>query len=240
MLYVVAALVAALLTGSAVAGAAVSNAVVFAAGVVWLRTQPRRGRSTALPGVPRPRAASRRFWALSGLSLALCWLVGQAASVWLYSLVGSSGFDQHEAAKGSAPVWLTLLVVLLLAPMGEEMLMRGIAYTRLRRHLPPIGAAVLTSLVFSVLHLNVVQIAATLPLGILLAAVYEQTGRLGAAVGLHAVFNLLSVMVPAAFVAGFATLAFVLIGGSMLVLVLAQLYRPRAVVYGSETVPVKS
>lgn len=238
-LYVGAALAGSLLTGSAVAGAAVSNVVVFAAGMAWLRTQPRRGRPGALSRVQPSGTAARRFWTLTGLSLALCWLVGQAASVWIYSLVGSSGFDRHEAAKDAAPVWMTLLVVLVLAPLGEEMLMRGVAYGRLRRHMPPIGAAVLSSAVFSALHLNLVQIVATLPLGILLAAVYEQTGRLAPLVGLHAVFNALSVMVPVAVVASFSTLAFVLIAGSVLVLVLAQLYRSLGVVPDPESVPAQ-
>lgn len=225
-LYVSAALIATLLSGSAVVGAAVSNAAVFTAGLVWLRTEPRRGSSEHPAGVPGVHGRGRRFWALVGVSLGFCWLVGQASSAWLYSLVGSPGFDQHAATKAGAPVALLLLVVLLLAPMGEEMLMRGIAYTRLRRHLPPLAAALATSAVFSLLHLNLVQIVATLPLGLLLAAVYEQTGRLVPVIGLHIVFNLLSVIVPVALVTALGSLAFVLVGGSVLVLLLVRLYMP--------------
>lgn len=226
VLYAGAALAATLLSGSAVAGALASNAAAFAAGLFWLRKQPRREGSAAADSRRRASGRGWGFWALIAASLALCWLVGQASSVWLYSLVGSAGFDQHTAAKADAPVPLMLLLVLVLAPMGEEMLMRGVAYTGLRRHMPPLAAALATSAVFSLLHLNLVQIVATLPLGLLLAAVYEQTGRLAPAIGLHAVFNLLSVTVPVAMVSSLSSLTFVLLGGSGLALLLMRLYGP--------------
>lgn len=225
-LYVGLALIGTLLSGSTVTGAAVSNAGIFAAGLFWLRAQPRRDGSEG-PAVDRGALGRRRrFWALVAASLAFCWLVGQAASAWLYSLVGSPGFDQHTAAKAGAPVPLMLLVALVLAPMGEEMLMRGVAYSQLRRHMPPLAAALATSAAFSLLHLNLVQIVVTLPLGLLLAAVYEQTGRLGPVVLIHVVFNLLSVLVPVALVNSLGSLAFVLVGGSVLALLLVRLYAP--------------
>lgn len=225
-LYVGLALVAALLSGSAVTGAVASNAGIFIAGLFWLRAQRLRAASEGPAHNRGPQGRGWAFWAFVAVSLAFCWLVGQAASVWLYSLVGSPGFDQHTAAKAGAPVALMLLVVLVLAPMGEEMLMRGVAYTRLRRHLPPLAAALVTSAAFSILHLNLVQIVVTLPLGLLLAAVYEQTGRLAPVIGLHIVFNLLSVLVPVAAISALGSLTFVSLGGSVLVLLLVRLYRP--------------
>lgn len=225
-LYVGLALITTLLSGSAVLGAAVSNAGIFTAGLFWLRTQPRRDASEGPADDNGVLGRGRGFWVLVAVSLAFCWLVGQVSSVWLYSLVGSPEFDQHTAAKAGAPVPLMLLVVLVLAPMGEEMLMRGVAYTRLRRHMPPLAAALATSAAFSFLHLNLVQIVVTLPLGLLLAAVYEQTGRLAPVVLIHIAFNLLSVLVPAALVNSLSSLAFVLLGGSVLVLLLVRLYVP--------------
>lgn len=225
-LYVSIALVATLLSGSAVIGALASNAGIFAAGLFWLRAQPRRDGSEAPAGNHGALGRGRRFWALVAASLVFCWLVGQASSAWLYSLVGSPEFDQHNATAAEAPAALTLLLVLVLAPMGEEMLMRGVAYTRLRRHMPPLAAALMTSGAFSLLHLNLVQIVVTVPLGLLLAAVYEQTGRLTPVVLIHAVFNLLSVTVPVAVVTGIGSLTFVMLGGSVMVLLLVRLYIP--------------
>ncbi|MET3172925.1 UNVERIFIED_ORG: membrane protease YdiL (CAAX protease family) [Arthrobacter sp. UYCu721] len=225
-LYLSAAIIATLLSGSPMTGAVVSNAVLFTAGLLWLHSNRHQGGSE-IP-VRRHGGLSRGpgFWALVSITLVFCWLVGQAAAMWLYGLVGSSDFDAHAATKAEAPVLLMLLVVMVLAPMGEEMLMRGVAYSRMRRHMPPLAAAVLSTGLFSLMHLNLVQIMVTLPLGILLAIVYEKTGRLTPVILLHAVFNLLSVVVPAALVSALSSLTFVSLGGAVLALLLVRLYRP--------------
>lgn len=226
-LYLGAVLAVSLLSGSAMAGAAAANALIFSAGLLWLRSARHR---TGFAGPQQPVAGPNpdtRFLALTALALPLCWLVGQASALWLYSYTGSQAFDEHAASRDTAPAVLMLAVVLVLAPMGEEMLMRGVAYTRLRHHLPPAAAAVLTAGVFSLMHMNLVQILATLPLGLLLAAVYERSGRIRDVIVLHALFNLLSVCVPASLVAGVASLAFVLVGSAVLLPLMIRLYRPQ-------------
>lgn len=225
-LYVSTALIATLLSGSSMVGAVVSNAVLFTAGIFWLRSKWHYEGTEIRVRKHGDLGRGSGFWALVLVALLFCWLVGQATSVWLYSLLGSPNFDEHASTKAGAPVLVMLLVVLVLAPMGEEMLMRGLVYSRLRRHVPPLAAAVLTTGVFSLLHLNLVQIAVTLPLGLLLAAVYEQTGRLAPVILIHVVFNLFSVIVPPTLVISFSSLTFVMLGGVVLALLLAMLYRP--------------
>jgi membrane protease YdiL (CAAX protease family) len=224
-LYVSTALVATALSGSPMIGAVASNAALFIAGLFWLSSRWHQD-TREITVVPVAQLAGiPRFWALVGLGLVFCWLVGQAASVWLYSYVGSPNFDQHAQTTSEAPALLMLLVVLVLAPMGEEVLMRGVAYSQLRKHVPPLAAAVLTTGVFSLMHLNLVQIVVTVPLGLLLAAVYERTGRLAPIIVMHVIFNVFSVIVPPALVAGFASLPFVLLGGAAIALLLAAIYR---------------
>ncbi|GAB5079731.1 CPBP family intramembrane glutamic endopeptidase [Arthrobacter sp. AD-310] len=224
ILYLGAALAAGLLSGSPAIGSAAANAVLFAAGLLWRRWTRQAG--DGLPGDSSSAARRPGFWPLVLTSLVLCWLVGQTAAVWLYGLLGSRNFDEYASAKAGTPVLLMLLVALVLAPLGEEMLMRGVVYPRLRFHTRPLAAAALSSAVFSLMHLNLVQIAATVPLGFLLAAVYEQTGRLTPGVLMHAAFNVVSMVVPPAFVSGFSSLTFVMLGGAVLVLLLIRLYTP--------------
>lgn len=212
--------------GTPVVVAIISNAVLFVAGSFWLRSRWQRANSVVPVRKRGDHALGSRFWAFVVLTLLVCWLVGQASSAWIYSLTGSSNFDAHVAAENRAPLVLMLVVVLVLAPMGEEMLMRGIAYPQLRKHMPPLAAAAVTAGLFSLMHLNLVQIAVTLPLGFLLALVYERTGRLAPVVLLHVLFNLMSAVVPVGFVLGFASLTFVMLGGVAVVLLLAWLYRP--------------
>lgn len=225
VLYLVTALIGAAVTGSSVAGAALSNAALFVAGVFWMRSERGRHTTGLQVGLRRAYGRGKGFWGLVVAAVAFSWLAGQTASSWIYSYAGSAGFDTHARTMDSAPVLLVLLVVLVLAPMGEEMLMRGVAYARVRRHLPPLAAALITSGIFSLMHLNLVQILVTLPLGLVLAAVYEQTGRITPVVLIHAVFNLLSVVVPVQFVSGLSSLTFVLLSGVVLALILVRLYK---------------
>jgi len=190
--YVATALVVTVLTGDAIAGAAASNVVVFALAIVY------RWRSTGTPlaPAPQPRALTVSFWLTASAGLVLCWVAGQATAEWVYETWGSRGFDAVNSTKMDSPAWLVVLTILLLAPIGEEALMRGIAYPALRRHWPPVAAAFVTAMVFSLLHGNLVQIALTVPLGMLLAFVYEASQRLWPVILMHVVFNMAASFVP--------------------------------------------
>ena len=190
--YVAAALLGTLLTGDAIAGAAVSNVVVAVLAIAY------RWRSTGTPlaQAPKPRARTVGFWLSAATGLVLCWFVGQTAAAWVYDTWGSRGLDTVNSTKLDSPVWLVVLTVLVLAPLGEESLMRGIAFPALRRHWSPLASAFVTAMVFALLHGNLVQIALTVPLGILLAFVYEASQRLWPVVVMHVLFNMASSFVP--------------------------------------------
>ncbi|KIA72676.1 hypothetical protein ANMWB30_24440 [Arthrobacter sp. MWB30] len=224
MLYVATAVGTMALTGSSVLGAVVSNAVAILLGQWWRRREGNSGPAgQGRTGTSSTWPAS--FMLLAGACLIFCWFVGQATSIWFYELFGSPGFDQHNAAKAQAPAALMITVALILAPMGEEMLMRGIAYTTLRHHMPVIAASMITACLFSAMHLNIVQIAATFPLGMLLAIVYEFTGKLRVVVLMHTIFNVMSMTVPVQLVAALSTPPLVLASGAVVVVTLAGLYR---------------
>jgi membrane protease YdiL (CAAX protease family) len=203
--YVAVTLLVTLLTGDAIAGAAASNLAVAVLAVVY------RWRSTGTPlaPAPQPRALTVSFWLTAVAGLILCWLAGQTAAAWVYATWGSRGFDAVNSAKMESPVWLLVLTVLILAPLGEESLMRGIAFPALRKHWPPLAAAFVTAMVFSLLHGNLVQIVLTVPLGILLAFVYEASQRLWPVVIMHVLFNMAASFVPKVLVEGIAYLPMV-------------------------------
>jgi membrane protease YdiL (CAAX protease family) len=204
--YVAATLLVTVLTGDAIAGAAVSALVVTALALVY------RWRSTGTPlaGPPKPRALTPSFWITAVAGLTLCWVAGQTAAAWVYSTWGSAGYDAVNATKMDSPVWLVVATALILAPLGEESLMRGIAYPALRRHWPPLASAFVTAMVFALLHGNVVQIALTVPLGLLLAFVYEAAQRLWPVVVMHVVFNVAASFIPKTLVEGIAQLPMVI------------------------------
>lgn len=211
------------LTHSAAAGAITANVVIVVAGVVWLRSAAHKATTPILVrNLTGPNQPS--FWGMVGMGLVLCWIVGQATAAWLYSYLGSANFESQMQSQNATPVALLLLVILVLAPAGEEVLMRGIAYSQLRKHVAPWAAALISAGVFSLLHLNLVQIAVTLPLGLLLAVVYEHTGRLLPVILLHMVFNVGAAFVDPSIVLVLATPWFILVGGSVIAVILVWLY----------------
>lgn len=223
-LYLSMTIVVTVISGNPYFGAIAANLLIFGVGVWWLKREDLKGNS---PLVVRPYTELKRnqgFWALAGGALVLAWIVGQSLTLWLYANLGSASFDRQVQSKGEVSIALVLLVTVVLAPMAEEMLMRGIAYTQLRKHLPPFLAAIVTAVLFSVLHVNLVQLAVALPLGLLLAAVYEHTGRLLPVVLMHAVFNLASLVIRPAVIAPLASPMFVIIGMLGFALVLTSLY----------------
>lgn len=189
--YIGTALIGTMVTGDAVAGAAISNIAALAIAIGyrwWVNRSP-------LAGPPQPRALRPSFWITVISALVVCWLLGQAAALWVYATIGSPQFDAITEAKVETSTGLLLLTTIVLAPIGEESLLRGVAYPALRRHWPPLASAFVTAMVFALLHANVVQLVLTVPLGLLLAFVYEATQRIWPAILLHAAFNVASVSV---------------------------------------------
>jgi membrane protease YdiL (CAAX protease family) len=99
------------------------------------------------------------------------------------------GFSQPSSIIGYVIAFLALVV---LAPLAEEVLFRGILYGRLRRYAGMWWSVIVTSVAFGVVHqqLNVgVDVAA---LSIFLCLLRERTGNIWAGVVLHAVKNLIA------------------------------------------------
>lgn len=91
-------------------------------------------------------------------------------------------------------LWLEILTLCVIAPFAEELVYRGLVYQRLRRQGSETKAAVLSALLFGVLHLNIVQCVYAFVLGILLAHIVNRTGSLYAAAAAHMAANLVSVL----------------------------------------------
>lgn len=124
-----------------------------------------------------------------GLAIASGLLLGSfAALINLLSMLAAQG---GRAATGSLDPGTAALVlhVALLAPLAEELAFRGLLYRGLRQLTRPAPAAVVSALIFAVMHAHLAQGAWALALGLFLAFAYEQTRSLLAPILIHALFN---------------------------------------------------
>ncbi len=84
---------------------------------------------------------------------------------------------------------LTLLGSLVLAPVAEELLFRGVLHQSLRKRLGVVAATGASAALFAVLHLQPQLIPQLFVLGVVLAQAFERTGSLFPAIGLHTVYQ---------------------------------------------------
>ena len=82
-----------------------------------------------------------------------------------------------------------VIAAVLIVPVAEETLFRGIMYPFLKQRIGTWLAAAITSIVFSAIHVNVVIFIPLVFLALVLTWLYERTDSLLAPILTHAVFN---------------------------------------------------
>lgn len=94
------------------------------------------------------------------------------------------------AADDPAPIVLVFLMLVVVGPVVEELLMRGILLRALAVNWGPIAGVLVSAVTFALLHGNRGQITYAFVPGIVFALVVLRTGSLGVSMVLHALINL--------------------------------------------------
>jgi uncharacterized protein len=109
---------------------------------------------------------------------------------------------QHEALKlltesGAVPLRVLLAIMaVVVAPIVEEMLFRGLFQTALRSYLRrPWPAIVITSLLFAFVHEDVSHWPSLFVLALGLGYAYEKSGSLLRSIFMHALFNGINIVI---------------------------------------------
>ena len=89
---------------------------------------------------------------------------------------------------------LAVVAVSVIAPLAEETLFRGFIYGWLRGRVPLAMAVAISALVFAAAHAELALLVPIFVLGCLLALVYERSGSLVPGAIVHAIFNLIGVV----------------------------------------------
>jgi len=84
--------------------------------------------------------------------------------------------------------FLTFLGVIII-PLQEEIIFRGFIYTLLRQSTGKTVSLIITSLLFTVLHMIPVNFPAIFFISVMLCLLYEYTGSITASITCHALFN---------------------------------------------------
>ena len=98
--------------------------------------------------------------------------------------------------KASGPgVLILVLVVVVAAPLAEEVFFRGLLQRTLARRWPIWPTMIVTSLAFAASHFQALQFPALAAFGLVLSVIAHRTGRLGLNTWAHVGFNATTVVV---------------------------------------------
>ncbi len=146
-------------------------------------------RGAASLGEIARRLGARRF-----SPSALKWMAAAVGVYLLFTFAYSLLIvqpHQKDIAEGFGTVPVQVLLIVIGAPVSEEVCFRGMLFGGLRERLPRLGAALLGGLIFGGLH-ALTGVTAVPPLiffGFLLSLLYEKTGSIVPGILLHMLNN---------------------------------------------------
>ncbi|MFF8798454.1 MULTISPECIES: CPBP family intramembrane glutamic endopeptidase [unclassified Methylobacterium] len=170
-------------------------ALLVIAGAVWMSGRGWRQR-LGLAAPAQPRAPMRRLWLLLPLwpLIHIAWVTTTAAA--LHMNFGQGVRLSPFLSPTMLALWLAFVVVL--APVAEEMLLRGETFARASAFLGPAGTIAATALLFCLAHVSLepgktsalARPLTLLPLALTLGWLRWRTGRLWPCILLHGWSNL--------------------------------------------------
>jgi len=162
--------------------------VIVLAGAAWA--------GGMLPRAPVPRCRPAR---LVGIGLLVAWaalpiVLGTLIAVQSLTSRAPQPFVEDLATRKHGWGWIVVLA-LAVAPVMEEITLRGLLYPALRRWWGPRAALVVTSVAFGLMHIDPPSVWAPLAiLGAFFCWTVERTGSIVPAIVGHIAFNGLSVL----------------------------------------------
>lgn len=135
------------------------------------------------------------LFAMSAVVIVACVSIALNNLISMTPLVdASAGYQEANANFYGSTLVLELISSALMTPILEELVFRGILFTRLKTMLPKIPAIVVSALIFAVVHFNIVQFIYAFLLGIVLAILMDQADHVYPAIIGHVTANLIAVL----------------------------------------------
>lgn len=138
--------------------------------------------------------ALRRLGVRSFRPSALKWMLAAIGAYLLFAGVYAAIFGspkQEDIAESFGALPIQILLIVIAAPISEEVCFRGMLFGGLRTRMPRLAAALISGLIFGALH-ALTGISAVPPLimfGFVLALLYEKTGSIVPGIVLHMLNN---------------------------------------------------
>jgi membrane protease YdiL (CAAX protease family) len=125
----------------------------------------------------------------------LIWWLGDLVGWHISRDISGEAEKVADLVKGPVDVVLILLMVGVIAPVVEETFFRGMFLGAFRAKWGTGWGVAISAVAFGAVHMQPLQFPALVLFGVVLALLVVRTGRLGAAICAHMVFNITSTLV---------------------------------------------
>lgn len=132
-----------------------------------------------------------------GIGFQIFAIIGNIIFMQFYNIEKSSKVLTEVIKSGNT--FLSLFIVIIIAPIVEEFLFRGMIFTKLKNHLNTKIAIFIQALLFSLIHFNMAQMVPTFLLGLFLGFCYLKFENLLSVIVIHLSFNIfgsLAIYIP--------------------------------------------
>ncbi len=141
------------------------------------------------------RSLGFRSFAGKAVGIGCALLIAIYALGIVYSVILTEVFDVTteseivtEAEEASFP-WILTLAIVLIAPVGEEIFFRGFIFKGFCSKYSWKRAAIISSAIFGIIHMQFVAIPLMFVLGYVLAYMYHRSNSLWPSIMMHATWN---------------------------------------------------
>lgn len=203
---------------------AIATSVTLIVGALWYR-----GHKPTADFKLKEVINGKLLAAMACLGLSLQFLISMCLNV-VYPILPQDLTNEYSALMEQligGNIWLSLFVTVILAPLAEEFLFRGVTMKKAQKIMPFMAANVLQALLFGIYHMNWIQGVYAFVLGIILGYTAEYFHSIWASILLHAAVNgsaeILSNL-PAAITETWVGVIGIAVVGVVLLFVAAKLY----------------
>ena len=151
-------------------------------------------KKEAFPKVTKKCHWSVYIWSilfLIGVSTISAFFIDLLSRLWTPA---DGGIEAVTEMIFSGSLWATVISTVIMAPIMEELMIRGLSLNKLLSGTKKWTAIIVSSIIFGVIHMNLLQGLNAIVLGIVLALVFIKTRSIIACMLCHAANNLLSVI----------------------------------------------
>ncbi len=90
-------------------------------------------------------------------------------------------------------LFTNFLLIIIVAPIIEEIVFRGLFYKTLKKFVPFIQASIISSLIFAIIHENILSFTILFLFSLYLTWIYERTNSILYPILTHSIFNFLNI-----------------------------------------------